>query len=381
MATFETIHDICFNSDNLSDSDLVLQLQSISIDPRILSTQDEVDERTLLHYAAASGRPPEFCKVLHGMDANLVKTADFYGRLPIHDACFFARLNTVKSLFEIYPDSIYISDHNGENPLHMLINSERINGDNEHELVVLVALMLKDEEDVASTIDSYGDLPLHLACYEKRGLTLMKLLFDAHPDGIFFQDNDGYTPLDIARSSSDQSDVVNFFDDQLDIVHQAQEDKVPDSKGQIPIHRVLQSENALLGTIKLMTAAHPASVTVADNQGCIPLHYASRSGDLNIVKYFVEEAHTSLTTLDSGGNLPLHHACLAGKPDIINYILMKTDHGVSILNKDGKLPIQLLLFDALCDRDLQYVDAVDSLLLANPIDSLAILSPGFFAGE
>eukprot|EP00956_Cyclotella_meneghiniana_P033267 scaffold94837_cov60-Cyclotella_meneghiniana.AAC.1 len=124
----------------------------------------------------------------------------------------------------------------------------------------------------------------------------------------------------------------------------------------------MQNENVSLGTIKLMVGAHRASVTVADIHGYIPLHYACRLGDLNIVKYLVDNDKNSLATLDSGGNLPLHHACHAGKPDIVSYILNMTDHGVTVRNNDGKLgklPIQILLFDAVCDRDLQYIDAVD----------------------
>ena len=130
-----------------------------------------------------------------------------------------------------------------------------------------------------------------------------------------------------------------------------------------------------------MISTHHASLTVADNQGFTPLHLACQFGDLNIVKYLVEQDETSLTTVDSMGNLPIHHACLEGKPDIVNHILKTTDHGVSLRNNVGRLPIELFLYDAVCARDLQHMDAFDSLIRANPIDSLAILSPGFFVDE
>eukprot|EP00956_Cyclotella_meneghiniana_P038133 scaffold149231_cov20-Cyclotella_meneghiniana.AAC.1 len=57
----------------------------------------------------------------------------------------------------------------------------------------------------------------------------------------------------------------------------------------------------------------------------------------------------SLTNVDHKGNLPLH-----------------------VRNKEKKLPIELLLFDAICDRNLQYVDAVDSFFRANPVDSVVL---------
>ena len=205
----------------------------------------------------------------------------------------------------------------------------------------------------------------------------MKLLFDVHPDAIFVQDNEGRTPMDIAQSCNKANTVsVHFFETQL-ALRQAEEDQDPDINGQLPLHRVLQSENVSLGVIKLMVGVHRASVTVADNRGCITLHYACRFGDLNIVKYLLGLTEESLTvalnTVDSERNLPLHYACLAGKLDVVNYILNISPRGVFKPNKHKKLPIELLLFDAVCDRDLQYVDTVDSLIRANPVESLKVL--------
>eukprot|EP00956_Cyclotella_meneghiniana_P025625 scaffold53751_cov37-Cyclotella_meneghiniana.AAC.2 len=245
----------------------------------------------------------------------------------------------------------------------------------------LLLFLLKHDRGAVSTPTHDGELPLHYACGIQE-LAFVKLLFDAHPDGIFVpvQNEDRYTPVNIARSYH-KADEVHFFETQIELHRQAQEDQERDNNGKLPIHRVLQmqNENVSLGTTKLMVGAHSISVAVADYGGCIPLHYACRLGDLNVVKYLVDNDKNSLANLDSGGNLPLHHACLAGKPDIVSYILNMTDHGVTVRNHDGKLPIQILLFDAVCDRDLQYVDAVDSLFRANPVDSLAIISPGLFA--
>eukprot|EP00956_Cyclotella_meneghiniana_P042602 scaffold248592_cov66-Cyclotella_meneghiniana.AAC.1 len=95
--------------------------------------------------------------------------------------------------------------------------------------------------------------------------------------------------MERARSGN-KANTVHYLETQLELQHQAEEDRNPDINGQLPLHRVLQSpsENVSLGTIKFMVEAHCASVTVADNRGCTPLHYACRFGDLNIVKYLVE---------------------------------------------------------------------------------------------
>eukprot|EP00956_Cyclotella_meneghiniana_P010729 scaffold15044_cov37-Cyclotella_meneghiniana.AAC.1 len=296
----------------------------------------------------------------------------------MHHACAKVNVETAKYLFSMYPGSINIPNDDGWYPLHVLAANFSASND---QSLQLLAFLLNYDEGAVSTVDNRGELPLHIAC-RKRELAFVKLLFDAYPDAIFARNRYRSTPVDnaIRYRDGDGADVINFLQMQLDFRRQSQNDQETDINGQVPIHRVLQmpSENVSLGTIKLMVGAHRASVTVADIQGCIPLHYACRFGELNIVKYLVEQDINSLTNVDSMGNLPLHHACLGGRPDIVSYILMTTDYGVTVQNNDGKLPIELLLFDAVCARDLQHMDAVDSLLRANPVDSLKVISPGLF---
>eukprot|EP00956_Cyclotella_meneghiniana_P012556 scaffold17853_cov65-Cyclotella_meneghiniana.AAC.8 len=373
MATVHDIKTLCRNPDDLSESELVSTLRATEIDPNELSERDFQGE-TLLHIAAMHGRSPEFCRVLHDQNSTLVKTTDNYGWLPVHCACNHPvkKLEIANYLFNVYPESIHIPTANrGEYPIHLLAGNNYGEGSND---LQLLTFLLKHDNGAVSTPNNYGELPLHCACWG-RGLAFVKLLFDAYPDGVFVH-NEGRTPLDYARLNN-QADVVHFVETQLRFHRQSQEDQDSDINGQLPLHRVLQSENVSLGTIKLMVGVHRASVAVADNRGCIPLHYACRFGDLNIVKYLVgltEESPTvALDTVDSERNLPLHYACLAGKLDVVNYILDISPRGVFKPNKNKKLPIDLLLFDAVCDRDLQYVNTIDSLIRANPVESLKVL--------
>jgi ankyrin repeat protein len=81
----------------------------------------------------------------------------------------------------------------------------------------------------------------------------------------------------------------------------------------------------------------------------------------------VDASGASLKIKDSKGNLPLHIACRQGMCDIVNYILSKSECGVSAPNDERKLPIELLLYEAKCDRsNVEYIQAVDGLLRANP---------------
>lgn len=85
------------------------------------------------------------------------------------------------------------------------------------------------------------------------------------------------------------------------------------------------------------------------------------------MKYLIKANPESLTFSGSRGNCALHHACLLGKCDIINCIMETSHYGSDVRNSDDKLPIQLLMYDAECNRDsLEYIGAVHSLLMAYP---------------
>ena len=102
MATFKLIKDLCYNFDDLlSESELISTLKAIQIDPGVLSERNEYG-RTLLFMAAESGRSPDFCQVLHELDATLVRTQEKYGWLPVHCACDNGSVETAKYLLEIY---------------------------------------------------------------------------------------------------------------------------------------------------------------------------------------------------------------------------------------------------------------------------------------
>eukprot|EP00956_Cyclotella_meneghiniana_P003015 scaffold3715_cov60-Cyclotella_meneghiniana.AAC.3 len=368
MATFDYIAALCRNDYDLSESELVSKLRATDIDPSVLSERYGAGGETLLHLAVYEGRSPEFCRVLHELDITLVKTTNDYGMLPIH-RCY--DVEVAKYLFNVYPESINLPDSTGRYPIHYFATTDRrVKGSND-QLLQLLTFLLKHDNGAVSTPSIYGELPLYNACLGSacwgRGLAFVKLLFDAHPDAIFVQDGHGLTPMELARSNN-QADVVHFLETQLRFHRRSQDDQDPDINGQLPLHRVLESEDVSLGAIKLMVGAHRASVAVADNRGCIPLHYACRIGDLNIVKYLVEGNEYALQIRNSLGEFPLHVACRHGRCNVINYILEKSNLGVSVVNAK-KLPIQALLFDANCDRDsLEFVEAVGRLLSAHPVN-------------
>lgn len=352
----------------LPESELVLKLKSTSIDPEALATTDE-NGSTLLHIATMFGRSPEFCKFRIELRPALVTTPNNYGYLPLHYACQLCKLESVKYLLEIYPESINIATVGGKYPLHLLALGLGLDmsKDYDNEALVLLELLLKHDQGALKTPDGDGYLPLHRASKSSRAF--VNLIFDANPGAVFRENNYRRTPLDLARLHNND-DVVSFLESQLELVNQAIND--PLSMHQLAFQRGIDSVS--LGAIKLAAKDNPAITTVTDRNEYTLLHLACREGNLGTVKCLVELDQDSLKKTDAKGNLALHHACLGGWCDIVIYILGESSYGVTMQNLDKKLPIKLLLCEADCDRNsLGFTAAVDLLLRSCP-DTLLDLS-------
>jgi len=334
----------------------------------------EADEwgNTLLHYAAEI-RGPELYELLIELRPELVRTAGYYGLLPVHTSCSSRNFEATKYLLSSYPESINIPDLEGYCPLHhFLFYYQGIDIDTERNLELL-RLLLHNDRGAVSRPTNASNLPLHLAC-QGYSLAVMKSVYNSYPEAILMQNNYRDTPLDIARRYN-HHEVVSCLEIQLGYVRQAGEGRRTSyNHGQLSIHGALQSANILAGTLKLMVAANPSSVTTADNQGSIPIHIACQVGNIDAVKFLMGIDEDCLKIPDGGGNLPLHLACKHGQCEIIPCILEQSAYGVTLQNSETQTPIELLFYEAECDRDtMLYVEAIRCLFQVNPVDILKCL--------
>lgn len=383
---YNSIIHLCLNEDNDSESELIEQLRIIldtnsdAVHHRHKIGHMSHDHITLLHYAINEERSFNFCKLLIDQNSELVKTPGNNGDLPIHLACEIGNnIELIKYLIHQYPESINISDSERFCPIHIYLL------ENEKPELDVLQFLLKHDRGAVSKPDRDGNLPLHLALIRGEFGTEENVfeLFNAYPEAIFIENGLGRKPLDIAQGGSpyysecrlDYS-VAEFLEFQLDLEYQARHVTTPDVNGELPIHIALQRRNAPLGTTKLMVAANPTSLSVADHYGLIPLHIESYYGNLDVVKFLVEKNRTTLVACDLIGNYPLHQACRGGNCAVISYILAQTTQGASLRNSDGKLPIEILLYEGgdLYDFDSdglrrythEYTEAVYHLLCAHP---------------
>eukprot|EP00956_Cyclotella_meneghiniana_P024052 scaffold47941_cov22-Cyclotella_meneghiniana.AAC.2 len=279
----------------------------------------------------------------------------------------------------MYPESINIPDRFGNYPLHMLMDSYTfpITGGRNKD-VELTQFLLQYDEGAVSTPSSSGYLPLHYVCRWK-DLDIVKLIFNQYPEAIHMRTNDSrrYTPLDFASPDNmfRQDNLLEFLEHQLDLERQACKERETDEHGQLPIHKALQDRETEVGAIKLMVAAYPASIGMADIQCHTVLHNACQGGNLDTVKYIMGISQDFLNLPDLDGNLPLRIACMRGNCNLIPHIIEQSTFGVMLQNSAKQTPIELLLFESECDRDsMEYVEAVRCLFQVNPDEMLQCLT-------
>ena len=357
-SSFEAIVELCRNSDNLPESELLEK-----IDVTLLECPEAAHERdeygyTLLHVAAVY-RPLEFCRRLIDLNPDAIKSKNREGMLPLHCACQCNYVETVRYLFEMYPESIHVFDSQRNYPIDFLL----FNDDEGDSLLELARFLLQHDEGAVTKCDIYGNMSLHYAVEFESTVNIVKLVYNAYPQAIYMENNEGTTALSRARYFESHV-AVSFLEAQLEFVRQATEDLVPDDTGRLPLHRAILRRDVPVGTIKLMIAANPISVRATDAKGMSPLHFASEIDDLDVIKCLIEQCKEALEIQDLGGNLPLHHACSVGLYDVVNCILDESEYGVSIRNTDGKLPIHLFIYDDECDRNSSdYFGRVDHFLI------------------
>jgi ankyrin repeat protein len=326
-----------------------------------VSNERDYEGQALLHHAAEK-RSVEFIKVLVETNGGLevVRAVNRYGELPIHMICITCNVEAAKYLHSIYPESINIANHRGGlYPLHFAVWTTI--GDPRD----LIQFLLQHNQGAASKPTICGGLALHLACERCQSLEVVKLIYNAYPEAIHTRNNRDRSPLDICLYNGN---ARRFLSDQLEWERRARENTQPDEQGQLPIHILLQSPDVSVGTVQLMTSAHPESARARDNSGLNPLHYACKFGHVDVVKFLLDFDEESTKDVTLSGDLPLQFACREGKCGVVNFILeiSGSSYGVASRNNYGKLPIELLLGADVNQNSLEFVDAMYRLLRAHP---------------
>ena len=97
-----------------------------------------------------------------------------------------------------------------------------------------------------------------------------------------------------------------------------------------------------IDTVKCIVEDFKVDPNDKDNIGYTPLHEASFSGHLNVVKYFIDYG-VNPAIKNEDGKTPLHLASYNGKLEIVKYLIEICKVDSNIKDKDGKTPLNLAM--------------------------------------
>ena len=142
-------------------------------------------------------------------------------------------------------------------------------------------------------------------------------------------DNSGSTPLHYAVSRNYPSVVAALIaaDEKVSL-------NVADALGLTPLHWAVGNVTIVDSLIEA-----DANVTLKDNFGKTPLHYAATGGFYDVVVGLLAE-DADVNAQDNNDQTPLHNAAKNGHPDVVA-VLLAEDAVVNLKDKDGKTPLHL----------------------------------------
>lgn len=121
---------------------------------------------------------------------------------------------------------------------------------------------------------------LHVACKFNAPLYIVEKIFTNEPDSIFEVCNLQQSPLHVALSNNNETDVIKFL-----LANNKRAAQTQDSKGRAPIHLVFchekwedVSSTEVREMILLLCAAAPTSPMLEDSEGKNAVEYALESG-------------------------------------------------------------------------------------------------------
>ena len=187
----------------------------------------------------------------------------------MHLACneYGVNLDTVKVLFNDYPEAIYKKDTDEKLPIDMA--EERRDWRNAKPIVAYLTEQLAHVNQ-AKREPSYR-LPLHRALLGDISLGAIKLIVNDFPASIHTSNCEGALPLHVACC------------------------------------------NASVESVKYLVEMDESQLDVCDDEGQYPLHYACDSANHDVIKYLMEKNVSSISERTSANMLPLHLLCMSAE--------------------------------------------------------------------
>lgn len=151
----------------------------------------------------------------------------------------------------------------------------------------------------------------HIACIYNQ-LEMCEFIFDNFNDLVDAESNDGWTAA-LHAAKNGNSDLLKFLvRKKVSLDHKSESDRNA-------LH--IACDNGHLEACKFLTDTCLSLLSAPDEKGRYPVHFAARSGNMELLKYL--ENKTELTKETNTGMNVLHMACLHDHIEMCEYILEK----------------------------------------------------------
>ena len=240
-----------------------------------------------------------------------------------HYATFYGHLDIVKYLLEKCNLDKDSRTKDGSNALH--IACEKKHND------ILKYLVETQELDIES-INNKHFTPLHVSCKFNNIAAISYLVKDRNAN-IEAKTTDDYRPIHIACKEGFLPFVKFLVNNNAKINGKTMEGFTPlliasksNTKQSLPIIKFLIQKGASLKSV--------------DNKKYKALHFAAQNGNLDLLKYLIEEKHDEINEQTEEGFTPIYCACLNNQLEAVKY-LANQGADISIPDCHGNLPLNI----------------------------------------
>lgn len=183
--------------------------------PSSLLQAESIAGRLPLHMAVWKGASVETVKYLCEAMPESLKVSDQEGNLPLHYAAMYSADAIVSLLVELHPEACRAANQSERLPLHLLVarcwSKDAITKDTIQNVVEL-------HPEACRLADRRGRLPLHICCSSDARADVLQLLVSQYPEALLATDTSKLIPLDAARKFTQQSSM-NTTNGSSNVVH------------------------------------------------------------------------------------------------------------------------------------------------------------------
>ncbi|XP_019856403.1 PREDICTED: ankyrin-1-like [Amphimedon queenslandica] len=261
-------------------------------------------------------------------NAVLINVQDKDDNTPLHLACQHGRQNMVSLLLKasLSHSDLFTTNKKGQTPLHLAAASGH---KDTSEALLFSVTGSSTHHDLLTATDNEGSTVIHTACSDG-SIDMFRYLSSIYPQGVNVMDNRSRGLLHAACKGADieivkeliekyKQDPLLEDDDGITCLHLLAEMKKVESF----LMRMIM-DIAARTKIDIYQYLEPNIVSnpvPKDKSGRTPLHYASRSDNIRMVRYLIETFPCTPDDPDNNGYTSVHGACEAGSMELVQYFL------------------------------------------------------------